>query len=679
MRAMMAKQTGRNASIKTQVAKRAVLFAALVATSAAGSVEPSCAEEAGRPTRQQGSQSPFVHSASQKPAGNTLPATRSTGVIRSNPFMRPARNASQVQASAAETAQTDSQSELRSRSRSESNAGKSEPLVRADSQIPLKPFPAAKSLHDRSPGKPRLNPWFQNDLGGRVVPTANEQVVAGPVADHGPIEFTLSDDGTRVGGDESTGRASAETKPAKLEAEKQSKKSQPVSSGRAVVGGPIVKAALPPVFDEPNASGAPPDEDEGGVKDTPEESVGESQTRSRRLPEQGVARVGAASVQSAPPILLAPAVDLSEAPPQDRGARSVTKNAVAPMTAAVQENPLVETDRRGEVVADATPAEPMVSKFEGQAFADVESTEGSAGVVSAAPQMPTPLPIIEQPQTSPQRQAHTVAEQETSVVRPLSSVAERELEHVTEQQAVELMPRSSREPIAVTPPPVSMTGVVAGSSEAMPTVQGVASNPLQPTFETGAGKVEGQEASDEATLSAAANEVSATSVEQSTQTTTVAESESKAAEGDVKLYMSLGQVRAMTIGGRLRRVSIADNNICQAFVGGANQIKLIGTGLGKTTLTIRADVVPDEPTRTQSFAIEVREAVNATGDRISEHTELLNDSIAKAFPQASVLVIRDGGKLLVTGECRDEASAKQILRMVRKSCLVPVKDDLVVR
>ncbi|MCA9140458.1 MAG: pilus assembly protein N-terminal domain-containing protein, partial [Planctomycetales bacterium] len=156
-------------------------------------------------------------------------------------------------------------------------------------------------------------------------------------------------------------------------------------------------------------------------------------------------------------------------------------------------------------------------------------------------------------------------------------------------------------------------------------------------------------------------------------------SESESGSEAVVLQLSRAQVRSMTIGGRLRRVSIANKDVCQAFASGANQIKLIGTGIGQTQLTIWADIVPGEPTRMQTFDVDVSEAVNATGDKIAEHTALLNDSIDKAFPRASVVVSRQGGELVVTGHCDDEATAKQIVRMVRKSCLVPVQDNLKVR
>ncbi|QDV45168.1 hypothetical protein Enr13x_50420 [Stieleria neptunia] len=147
----------------------------------------------------------------------------------------------------------------------------------------------------------------------------------------------------------------------------------------------------------------------------------------------------------------------------------------------------------------------------------------------------------------------------------------------------------------------------------------------------------------------------------------------------VVLQLKRAQVRSMTIGGRVRRFTIENKDVCQAFASSANQIKLIGTGTGQTQLTIWADVADGEPTRKQTFQIEVGEGVDAIGDKVAGHTELLNDSIDQAFPTASVVVSLRGGELIVTGHCDDEDTAKQIVRMVRKSCLVPVQDNLKVR
>ncbi|OYP38493.1 pilus assembly protein N-terminal domain-containing protein [Rhodopirellula sp. MGV] len=152
-----------------------------------------------------------------------------------------------------------------------------------------------------------------------------------------------------------------------------------------------------------------------------------------------------------------------------------------------------------------------------------------------------------------------------------------------------------------------------------------------------------------------------------------------AKSSDVVLNLKRAQVRAMTIGGTLRGVTIADKDVCQAFAAGPNQFKLIGTGLGSTTLTVWADVAAGEPTRKQTFRIDVIDSVDAKGDKVAEHTSLLNDSICKAFPAAEVFVSKRNGKLYVEGRCSSESDATKIVRMVRKSCLIPVEDNLIVR
>ncbi len=146
------------------------------------------------------------------------------------------------------------------------------------------------------------------------------------------------------------------------------------------------------------------------------------------------------------------------------------------------------------------------------------------------------------------------------------------------------------------------------------------------------------------------------------------------------LYMSRAQVRSLTLGGEVRRVKVADESVCQAFAAGPNQLKLIGTGNGVTRLVVWADSDDaDAPTRMRAFEVHVKDAVETTGDAIGNHAERLNQSIRTAFPHANVLVRNHRGQLVVAGHCGSEATAKKIMRMVRKTCLVPVKDELAVR
>ena len=146
------------------------------------------------------------------------------------------------------------------------------------------------------------------------------------------------------------------------------------------------------------------------------------------------------------------------------------------------------------------------------------------------------------------------------------------------------------------------------------------------------------------------------------------------------LYLHRAQVRSLTLGAELQSVKIADKNVCQAFSSGPNQLKLIGTGNGVTRLVVFAKPMDGESTpRVRTFEIHVKDAVEITENHSGDKTQMLNQSIQQAFPEADVFVQRNGSELTVLGRCGSEATAKKIIRMVRKTCLVPVKDQLQVR
>lgn len=146
------------------------------------------------------------------------------------------------------------------------------------------------------------------------------------------------------------------------------------------------------------------------------------------------------------------------------------------------------------------------------------------------------------------------------------------------------------------------------------------------------------------------------------------------------LYMNLAQIRSLTLGAELQSVRIADKSVCQAFAAGPNQLKLIGTGNGTTRLVVYAKPVPgqSEP-RVRSFDIHVEEASKVNAESTEVRTEILNQTIQQTFPDADVVVRRSGNELVVMGRCGSEAAAKKIVRLVRRTCLVPVKDQLRVR
>ena len=143
------------------------------------------------------------------------------------------------------------------------------------------------------------------------------------------------------------------------------------------------------------------------------------------------------------------------------------------------------------------------------------------------------------------------------------------------------------------------------------------------------------------------------------------------------LYMTRTQVRSLTIGGHVRRVAVGDKNVCQAFAAGPNQLKLIGTGNGVTRLVVWADTTDSSPTRVRSFEIHVEDKAAPSG--IEDKTAIINQSIRQAFPNSRVVVQQQRNSLVASGDCQSEEAAKDIIRMIRKTCLIPVRDEIKVR
>ena len=148
--------------------------------------------------------------------------------------------------------------------------------------------------------------------------------------------------------------------------------------------------------------------------------------------------------------------------------------------------------------------------------------------------------------------------------------------------------------------------------------------------------------------------------------------------GPTKLHIARAQVRALNIPGQLHRISLSDESVCQAFASGPGQLKLIGVGQGVTRLVVWSNN-EQRASSVRTYDIYVNDAVEAAGDTVGEKVLLLNRSMATAFPHASVQVRQYRDQLVVVGHCQDNETAKKIVRMVRKTCLIPVQDEIKVR
>ena len=148
----------------------------------------------------------------------------------------------------------------------------------------------------------------------------------------------------------------------------------------------------------------------------------------------------------------------------------------------------------------------------------------------------------------------------------------------------------------------------------------------------------------------------------------------------VPLQINLASVRSLTLGGTLQDLHVMDDSVCQAVATAPNQVKLIGTGNGVTQLVLWAESENESgQTRRQLRAFEIRVDDHTAAAAADDSLDMLGRSIGTTFPTADVSLAHNGDRLHVTGHCRTESDAKKILRMVRRTCLMPVVDDLTVR
>lgn len=294
-----------------------------------------------------------------------------------------------------------------------------------------------------------------------------------------------------------------------------------------------------------------------------------------------------------------------------------------------------------------------------QATASVATTKPAVEITrakpSAAPLKTTPNVVVANP-------ASSGAEAKTSVVNKTSMV-NKPASTVGEPSGTTILRKRYRPPVAVQAIPGTVTRHSTIASNASPKVQAV------PEMIIGDKKTQPP----------------AVDLKQAMRLDTASELKDNGLilGPEVKLtslHMNQAQVRSLTLGGSVRGVRVGDKGVCQAFASGPNQLKLIGTGIGTTRLVVWAqkDGETDEVLM-RAFEIHVDEVVPSEGNSIESTTELLNQSIQKVFPrsQAKVQLVR--GELWVTGNCESQDSAEKIIRMVRKSCLIPVRDQLTVK
>lgn len=166
-----------------------------------------------------------------------------------------------------------------------------------------------------------------------------------------------------------------------------------------------------------------------------------------------------------------------------------------------------------------------------------------------------------------------------------------------------------------------------------------------------------------------------------------------------KVFVPYRSGQAIRLSSTIKRVRVDDPTVCQAIRLGATELTIIGNRVGSTKARIlvvnpqtnqeeeiQLAIEVDSPFRPWSTLSEkVRKEVPEIQSRVDELPTIkpglgeLTTAIANLHPGANVqLQTNPGGELVVRGTVQDEDQARQILSLVRKVCLIPVVDQLVV-
>jgi pilus assembly protein CpaC len=111
----------------------------------------------------------------------------------------------------------------------------------------------------------------------------------------------------------------------------------------------------------------------------------------------------------------------------------------------------------------------------------------------------------------------------------------------------------------------------------------------------------------------------------------------------------------------ISRLAVVDPSVCDVVQFSPREVSIIGKGQGATHVTFWFQ---DPAVLPRTFLVSVTPDPEVR-ERREQRFALLEEILAKLFPNSKVKLIPVGDKLLVTGQARDAAEAAQILAVIR--------------
>lgn len=138
------------------------------------------------------------------------------------------------------------------------------------------------------------------------------------------------------------------------------------------------------------------------------------------------------------------------------------------------------------------------------------------------------------------------------------------------------------------------------------------------------------------------------------------------------------EVRSIKLPGKVQAIRSSAPKTCTVLVTTAGQMQVIATGEGIARLTLEL-CEGSLPNRLVAYEVQVDRTPANVSESHESIAQKLTETIRLTFPSTNAEIRCVPAGLEVVGNCPDENTAKQLLRMVRSACPLAINDRLTVR
>lgn len=123
--------------------------------------------------------------------------------------------------------------------------------------------------------------------------------------------------------------------------------------------------------------------------------------------------------------------------------------------------------------------------------------------------------------------------------------------------------------------------------------------------------------------------------------------------------------------------AIQNHAVCRVVPANNQALRVVGGMPGTTRIAVWFSADTSQPPRLYEVKVAARPEPELQG--LAKTAAALTQTLRETFPTSRVAVLVDGEQLVIRGSVTSDREARKMLQRVRRTCLVPVRDELLVR